>query len=158
VDPTGGDTLDDELLANLSAHLEAVRLIGEDLEIRPPDFVPLQINVTVCIHENFWPEDIRYILEQEFSTGYTPDGRSGLFHPDNWTFGQSLHASEIAGRIHRIAGIRHINSIDLERWNEPTAGPGDQIQVAFNEIIQVKNDPDHLETGFIRFELQGGRA
>ncbi len=158
VDPSGTEEISDDLLARLRSHLEAVRLIGEDLEIRPPDFVPLQIYVTVCIHEDFWPEDIRYILEQEFSTGYTPDGRLGLFHPDNWTFGQSLHASEIAGRIQHISGIKHINSIDLERWNEPTAGPGDKIQVTFNEIIQVKNDPDHLETGFIRFELQGGRA
>lgn len=158
IDPVGTDNIEADLLTRLTAHLEAVRLIGEDLEIRPPDFVPLQIHVTVCVDENFWPEDIRYILEQEFSTGYTPDGRSGFFHPDNMTFGQSLHASEIAGRIHRIAGIKHINSIDLERWNEPTPGPGDKIEVTFNEIIQVKNDPDHLETGFIRFELQGGRA
>ena len=158
VDPVGKDTLDDDLRARLSAHLEAVRLIGEDIEIRPPSFVPLQIYVTVCIDENYWPEDIRFVLEQEFSTGYTPDGRLAFFHPDNWTFGQSLHASEISGRIKRITGIKHINSIDLGRWNEPTPGPGDQIQVQFNEIILVKNDPDHLETGFIRFELQGGRA
>jgi hypothetical protein len=158
VDPAATDTLDAELVARLSAHLEAVRLIGEDLEIRPPDFVPLQIYVTVCVDENFWPEDIRFILEQEFSTGYTPDGRLGFFHPDNWTFGQSLHASEIAGRIQLVTGIKHINAIELQRWNEPTAGPSDMIQVAFNEIIQVKNDPDHLETGSIRFELQGGRS
>lgn len=158
VDPAGKDTLDADLIGRLHTHLEAVRLIGEDLEIRPPDFVPLQIYVTVCLDENYWPEDIRFVLEQEFSTGFTPDGRPGFFHPDNWTFGQPLHASEIAGRIHRLAGIKHINAIDLERWNEPTPGPGDQIAVAFNEIVQVKSDPDHLETGFIRFELQGGRA
>lgn len=158
VDPTSKDTLDPDLLIRLHTHLEAVRLIGEDLEIRPPHFVPLQIHLTVCIHEDYWPEDIRFILEQEFSTGYTPDGRLGFFHPDRWTFGQSLHASEIAGRIGRIAGIKHLNTISLERWNEPTAGPAAKIEVAFNEIIQVKNDPDHLETGFLRFELQGGRA
>lgn len=158
IDPAGGDTLDADLLARLQAHLEAVRLIGEDLEIRPPDFVPLQINITVCLQDDYWPEDIRFVLEQEFSTGYTPDGRTGFFHPDNWTFGQSLHASEISGRIHRIPGIRHINLIELRRWNEPTSGPSDRIAVAFNEIVQVLNDPDHLETGFIRFELQGGRA
>lgn len=158
VDPVGTDVLDPDFIDRLSQHLEAVRLIGEDIEIRPPAFIPLRILVTVCIHEDFWPEDIRYVLEQEFSTGYTPDGRPGFFHPDSWTFGQSLHASEIAGRIHRITGIKHINSIDLDRWNEPTPGPDDRIQVAFNEIIQVKNDPDHLETGSIYFELQGGRA
>lgn len=158
IDPSGKDTLDTDLLARLHAHLEAVRLIGEDLEIRPPHFVPLKIEVTLCVDENYWPEDIRYILEQEFSTGYTPDGRPGFFHPDAWTFGQSLHASEIAGRIHRIPGINVILAIDLDRWNEPTPGPGDVIAVAFNEIVQVKNDPDHLETGFMHIHLQGGRS
>jgi hypothetical protein len=39
----------------------------------------------------YWREDVRFVLEQEFSDSWTSDGRRGFFHPDEWTFGQSLH-------------------------------------------------------------------
>jgi hypothetical protein len=31
------------------------------------------------------------------------------------------------------------------------------VQLRANEIIQVQNDPDHMELGFINFDLRGGR-
>ena len=164
IDPAGTTELSDALATSVAQHLEAVRLIGEDLEIRAPRYVPLYIFVVICLKPDFWPEDVRHVLEQEFSDGYTPDGRTGFFHPDNWTFGQRIRKSEISGRIHRVAGVEHINGIAWGRFNEPTpgmytdpeAGPS-ELFVGADEIIQVHNDPDHLERGFIRFLLQGGR-
>lgn len=164
IDPVGTMELSDSLRAAVALHLEAVRLIGEDLELRAPRYVPLYILVSVCLQPDFWREDVRHILEQEFSGGYTSDGRQGFFHPDNWTFAQRIRKSEIAGRVHQVPGIEHINSIAWGRFNAPTpgmysdpeAGP-DELFVGHDEIIQVRNDPDQLESGFIRFILQGGR-
>ncbi|PSN10931.1 hypothetical protein C7293_26250 [filamentous cyanobacterium CCT1] len=157
IDPVGTTELDDALREKLARHLDAVRLIGEDLEIRPPRFVPLDIRVALCIHPSYWPEDVRFVLEQEFSEGYTPDGRLGFFHPDRWTFGQPLYASQIAGRVQAVPGVEHVISISLRRWNEAT--PGTEVVTALrpNEIIQVRNDPDRMETGAIAFDLRGGR-
>jgi hypothetical protein len=159
IDPVGTTTLSEDLRTRVSTYVDAVRLIGEDLEIRPPRYVPLELLLRLCINAAYWPQDLRYVLEQEFSDGYTPDGRRGFFHPDNWTFGQALHASELAGRIHRIVGIEHIISIVVQRFNEPTPGSPHIpiVEVGPDEIIQVHNDPDHLERGFIEFELKGGR-
>lgn len=164
IDPAGTSELRPELAAAVAQHLEAVRLIGEDLEIRAPRFVPLYLFVLICIDADFWPEDVRHVLEQEFSDGYTPDGRRGFFHPDNWTFGQRIRKSEVAGRIHQVDGIEHIVGIAWGRFNAPTpgvygdvsAGP-EELFVGPDEIIDVHNDPDHVERGFIRFILQGGR-
>ena len=157
IDPAGTTVLGDELRRDVARYLEAVRLIGEDLEIRPPLFVPLEIRVAVCAAPDFWPEDLRFILEQEFSSGYTPDGRKGFFHPDLWTFGQELHASQISGRIQQVEGVEHVISITLNRWNATTP-PGQKItKLRPNEIIRVAGDPDHLELGFIFFEVRGGR-
>jgi hypothetical protein len=157
IDPAGGETLTPELAARVAAHLDAVRLIGEDLEIRPPVFVPLRIVLVVCLADNVWPEDVRFEIEQELSDGWTRDGRRGLFHPDNWTFGQALHESELAGRLERVGGVEHIASIRIWRWNAATPGDGRTIEVGPNEIIQVHNDPDHMELGFIDLDLVGGR-
>ncbi|WP_166359393.1 baseplate J/gp47 family protein [Pseudomonas akapageensis] len=167
IDPAGftalgdasSDALWDELQPRIADHLEAVRLIGEDLELRPPRYVPLEIHVTVCAHEAYWCEDLRFLLEQEFSDTWTSDGRRGFFHPDQWTFGQALHRSVIEGRIHRIAGIKHVVSITIKRFSAPQPGvPGAELlEMGFDEVVLLANDPDHLERGLIRFDVQGGR-
>ena len=157
IDPVRTTELADEVRKNIARHLDVVRLIGEDTEIRPPRFVPLKINVLLCIHSDYWPEDIKDVLEQEFSDGFTPDGRMGFFHPDQWTFGQELRASQIVGRVQSIKGVDHVVSVTLKRWNEVTPGTEGIVEVRANEIIQVKNDPDYMEKGFIFFDVKGGR-
>ncbi|HKC65921.1 MAG TPA: baseplate J/gp47 family protein, partial [Pyrinomonadaceae bacterium] len=157
IDPAGTNVLEEDLRRKIARYLDAVRLIGEDLEIRPPQFVPLEIHVSLCAKPDFWPEDLRSILEQEFSDGWTPDGRMGFFHPDLWTFGQSLMASQITDRVLRVAGVEHIISVTMKRWNYPTSATTEITDVAYNEIIQVLNDPDHMEQGFIDFDVRGGR-
>jgi hypothetical protein len=167
IDPAGfavvGDARSDALWAELSPriadHLEAVRLIGEDLELRPPRNVPLEIHVVVCAAAAYWREDLRFVLEQEFSDRWTADGRRGFFHPDEWSFGQALHRSRIEGRIQRIAGIEHVVRITMQRFSAPQPGrPGAEVlEIGFDEVLLLANDPDHLERGLIRFEIQGGR-
>jgi hypothetical protein len=157
IDPVGTTILSEELRREIAQYLEAVRLIGEDLEIRPPQLVPLKIEVHLCAGVDYWPQDLRSILEQEFSDGYTPDGRPGFFHPDLWTFGQALQASQIIGRVQSVQGVDHVISVTMKRLHGATPLPEEVVEVRANEIISVKNDPDHLETGGIFFEILGGR-
>jgi hypothetical protein len=157
IDPVGGTELEDSLRRDVARYLEAVRLIGEDLEIRAPLFVPLDIRIALCAAPDYWPNDLRSILEQEFSAGFTPDGRMGFFHPDLWTFGQPLHASQILGRIQKVQGVEHVISIALKRWNDLRPAAEEITKLRPNEIIEVMTDPGHMELGFISFEVQGGR-
>jgi hypothetical protein len=157
IDPLGTTVLTETARTDIAAYLNAVRLIGEDLEIRPPLFVPLEIHISLCAGQDYWPEDLKSILEQEFSDGWTPDGRRGFFHPDLWTFGQQLKASQIVGRVLEVEGVEHIISVRIRRWNGPATLLDEVTTVAFNEILQVVNDPDHQESGFIDFDVQGGR-
>ncbi len=157
IDPAGGLTLDTALREKLESHLNAVRLIGEDLELRPPRFVPLEIHVTICVSPDFWPEDLRFLVEQEFSTGYTADGRMAFFHPDAWTFGQPLYASEIYGRLQAIPGVEHVLNLRMKRWNTPFPETSEAIFVRTEEIILVASDPSRMEEGYIDFVFEGGR-
>jgi hypothetical protein len=172
IDPAGTDVLDRDLSRRIADHLEAVRLIGEDLEVRPAQFVPLDIKLRLCAHPHYWPEDLRAALEIEFSTDYMPDGRRAFFHPDLWTFGQPLYASQIVGRALRVTGVERVLSLSMRRWN-PGSGEGliivtlppdalpevlvEKLEVGPFEIVQVDNDPSRLETGRILFEILGGR-
>jgi hypothetical protein len=158
IDPAGGTTFDGALRRRLARHLDAVRLIGEDLELRPPLFVPLEIHVSLCVDPEYWPQDVRFLLEQEFSTGFTPDGRRAFFHPDAWTFGQDLHASQILGRIQALPGVEHVRQLSMKRWNDAAPAQTEVIKVRGNEIVLVNSDPDRMEEGFIDFDLRGGRG
>ena len=155
IDPAGATTLDEATRQRIARHLNAVRLIGEDIEIRLPQFVPLEIHIALCANLDFWPRDLKAILEQEFSDGWTPDGRKGFFHPDLWTFGQSLRSSQIFGRVLAVEGVEHVISLTMKRWNVPVVSS--DITVNSNEIIQVFNDPDQMEKGLITFDVRGGR-
>jgi hypothetical protein len=159
IDPVGTVTLDDALRRDVAAHLESVRLIGEDLELRPPHYVPLDLRINICGGETYWRETLRFELEQEFSDGYTSDGRRGFFHPDEWTFGQAIHRSKIEGRILRVTGVKHVIGITMKRFNDARPSvPGLEIlPIGFDEVVLCANDPDHLERGRILFEVQGGR-
>ncbi|MCK5243483.1 baseplate J/gp47 family protein [bacterium] len=157
IDPIGGYAEREKIRKAVAEALEPVRLIGDDLEVRLPHYVPLDIKVAICIDPDYWIEDIRYLLEQEFSVGYTQDGRKGFFHPDGWTFGQNLLASQILGRVQSVKGIGHVRSLEMKRFNEVTPGKPDRIEVQIHEIIQVENDPDHQEKGVIAFDIKGGR-
>ncbi len=164
VDPVGTNELSYSLWRTVADELNAVRLIGEDIEVRPPQFLPLEIKVVVCVAPGFWWEDVKFVLEQEFSSGYTPDGRRGFFHPDEWTFGRALHASQIIGRALKVQGVEHTVakpsgttpgspdiSVYVKRWNSHAAPKDSLTDIKYNEIIQVMNDPDHQEQGSIRF-------
>lgn len=157
IDPVGTTDLEPSLRKVVADHLESVRLIGEDLEIRPPHYVPLDIALDLCIRTDFWPEDVRFSIEMELSDGFTRDGRKGLFHPDCWTFGQELHASEIIGRVQAVPGVDHVIAVRMRRWDAVTAGSDAVVALRANEIILVENDPDHMERGFIRLTIGGGR-
>jgi hypothetical protein len=172
IDPRGSNILAEPLRQKIAEHLDAVRLIGEDLEVRPATYVPLDIYLHVCAHPDFWPEHLRRALELEFSDGYTADGRTGFFHPDNWTFGQALHASQLIGRALIVPGVGRVLLASIKRLHglsgpslsTVTLAPGavlhpviEQLLVRPFEIVQVANDPSHLETGRLNFEITGGR-
>jgi hypothetical protein len=172
IDPQGTTELPEPLRLQIAAHLDAVRLIGEDLEVRPAGFVPLDIFMRLCAHPDYWPEDLRALLDLEFSDGYTADGRRGFFHPDEWSFGQPLHVSQLIGRALSVQGVGRVLLVSIRRLHA-ISGPSlatitvapedvtlpvpDKLEVRSFEIIQVANDPGLLETGRINFEILGGR-
>ncbi len=173
IDPKGSDTFNDELREQITRHLDAVRLIGEDLEVRGARYVPLDISLRLCIHADFWPEDVEYELQQALSYGYSASGAIGLFHPDNWTFGQTLYASQIIGYALQISGVDRVLQLSIRRWHATTGTFTDSIvlspdelelterkrlEVQAHEIIQLANDPTQLEKGRIQFDIAGGRG
>lgn len=167
VDPVGATTISENLHSEILQHLDSVRLIGDQIIIREPKYVPLEIHVPVCVHQDFWLNDVRYFLEDKFSDGITWDGKKAFFHPDNWSFEDSLEKSKLFDAVQSIEGVDHpiddpnapdgsLDKLTIKRWNVPEGGEKQEIQS--NEIIQVRSNPNQMESGFIYFHLRGGRG
>lgn len=172
IDPVGGGALQPALRSRIAATLDAVRLIGDDVELRAATSVPLDIRLTLCARSGYWIEDLRAELEAAFSDSVLADGSRGLFHPDAWTFGQPLHASQVIGRALAVTGVERVTQLSMRRFNPGSGGGQDVVEIDLAslpmstaqrldfgdfEILVVANDPDHLERGRIAFEILGGR-
>ena len=178
IDPVGGGALTPALRGRIARALDAVRLIGDDIELRAAVPVPLDIHLALCARADVWIEDLRAELEMAFSDADLPAhpplpwGRRGLFHPDDWTFGQPLHASQLIGRALAVAGVERVTQLHMRRLHPGAGGSAAPVVIDLDtlpatteqvlpigdfEILQVAGDPDHLERGRIAFSIAGGR-
>ncbi len=158
IDPMGTTTLSEPLRGSVEQQLDAVHLIGEDVEVRAPEFVPLIIEVAVCISSEYWIDDVSPVIERVFCNSYTEDGELAFFNPDRWTFGQALYASQIEGELAKIHGVEHVISIKMTRWWNQSVTSNEVMLMAPEEIVLVENDPSRMERGSITFTCQGGRG
>ena len=117
VDREGGLGLDDDFETGLAAGIERYRMAGHDLNFNDPVFVSLQLEMQVCVSRDFFRSDVKQALLEILNSGLRPDGRSGQFHPDNFSFGQTLYLSPLLGR--RKTGPRC-----LFRAGHPILPPG----------------------------------
>jgi hypothetical protein len=158
IDPAGTTTLSETLRASVENALDAVHLIGEDIEVRAPQYVPLIITVAICVASDYWIDDVAPVVESAFTNGYTPEGMQAFFNPDRWTFGQALHASQIEGWLKKIEGVEHVIEVHMTRWWDQSVTSNEVITVAPEEIVLVSNDPSRLELGRISFSYEGERG
>jgi hypothetical protein len=122
-------------------------------------FVSLEIEMTVCVKPNYFTSDVKAALLEAFSNRLLPDGRRGLFHPDNFTFGQPVFSSRLYAAAQAVAGV---DSVEITKFQRQGAGDAsapipDKLEMARLEVARLDSDPDFPERGVIKFEMRGGR-
>src|SRR5207247_10986918 len=78
------------------------RRIGHDLEVRQAEFVPLQIELQVCVLPHYLRGHVEAALLDVFSSRALPDGRLGFFHPDKLTFGEGIYLSKLVASAQAV--------------------------------------------------------
>jgi hypothetical protein len=159
VDRTGGAPLDDAFETDLRAFMEPRRLAGHDLEIDRPRMVPLAIDMTVEVHPDYERSRVRAELLLLFSRAEGPDGRRGLFHPDNFTFGQTVYLSPLYAAAQATEGVAGVEITRFERQDAPGSKGLDDGQLTLGrfEIARLDNDPNFPGRGTFTLNLRGGR-
>jgi hypothetical protein len=105
------------------------------------------------------PGDVRQRLLQVFSNHETDviNGERGLFHPDNWSFGQPVLLSHIYEAAMRVDGVSSCTVEQFQRWGKMDNGEIEKgvIEMAYYEIARLDNDPNFPENGKIQFLIGG---
>ena len=158
IDRKGGRPVDTAFAEEMRRFLERFRLAGYDLEVRPPIFVPLKIDMLVCVAPGFFSSDVKRSLLDVFSTRDLPSGARGFFHPDEFTFGTPVYLSKIYQRAMEVNGVASVEVTAFQRFGKL---PNDELQNFVLaptplEIIRLDNDPNFPENGTISFDLHGG--
>jgi hypothetical protein len=164
VDPIGGEALTAETRAGVSAYLQQRKLAGFDIEVGSATYVPLALELRICVRRDFVAADVRSGLLRALSSRTNPDGSLGFFHSDRYTFGDPLVLSRLYAAIEATAGVDSVVITTLSRLHEP-----DPVEVTRQnlfqgflpigevEIVRLDNDPSFPENGRLRLQLIGGR-
>ena len=72
VDRQEGREVDESFAEALQGYLEQYRMADEDVQVDAPRFVPLEVEMVVCVAPDFFCSDVRAALLEVFSNGVRP--------------------------------------------------------------------------------------
>jgi Baseplate J-like protein len=159
VDRSGGVPVSEEFETDMRNHVERYRMAGHDLEVDGPRFVALEIAMHVCVDPAYFRSDVERELIEVLSNRDLADGKRGLFHPDNFTFGQPVYLSAIYAAAHRVAGVESVDVHTFQRLGvaDSTALASGCIDIGRLEIARLDNDRNFAERGVLTISLGGGK-
>lgn len=159
VDRQGGDSLTPDFTDGLQHHLDRYRMAGHDLDFREPIYVPLELALHVCVKPDHFRSDVKRSLGELFSNRVLRNGRRGLFHPDNFSFGQSVYLSRLYAAAHAVPGVQSVQVTAFRRQasKDDLALQEGRIVLGRLEIARLDNDPDYPERGVLNLAVHGGK-
>jgi hypothetical protein len=159
IDPRGTDVVSPATEAQVRNRLARYKLAGYDLETDPPRYVALDLSIVVCAKPDHFRADVHQAVRRALGARRLSDGKLGFFHPDNWTFGQSLHLSELYAAVEAVPGVDSVEVIQFQRYGyEPDGELADgEITAGRLEILRLNHDPSFPENGVLEIEMRGGK-
>ena len=159
VDKVGGETIDEDFKNSLRNDIERYRMAGQDLEVTLPQFVNLEIKMTVCVKPEHFKSEVKKALLQVFSNKISAKGKRGIFHPDNFSFGQPVYLSPIYTAAQQTEGVQSVKITVFQRQGMDDDKPIRDGKLLLNrfEIARLDNDPSFPERGVFKLDMQGGK-
>jgi predicted phage baseplate assembly protein len=161
VDRLGGLEVDDDFKGKMRTHMEQYRMAAQDLEIDKPLYVSLEIEMTVCVKADYFRSDVKTTLLRVFSNRILPDGTRGVFHPDNFSFGQTVYLSPLYAAAMKVEGVAAVRITTFQRQASPDlqklALKAGKLTLARLEIARLDNDPNFPERGVLRLNVEDGK-
>lgn len=158
-DPRGTERIPVERHRQLIDLLNRYRLAGYESYAPAPRYASLDLIVTVCARADAFRGDVKEELLLRLSARTLPDGATGFFHPDRFTFGAPLERSALEAAIQRTHGVAGVVSIRYRHRGvlRDYVEMPDEVTVRPDEIVRANNDPSTPERGSLRVIVEGGK-
>ena len=145
VQRAGDLALDSAFQQELKAFIEPYRLMGCDIEIKNPRYVPLQIKLGIHLKPGASTLIVQRALSQAFSQEILPGGDIGFFYPHRFDFGQSVYQSQVIAHAMAVPGVEWVEVQQFRRVDSHTDVT--EIIIEPREIARLKR---------INFDIEGG--
>jgi hypothetical protein len=159
IDPEAGTDVSTELRQSVRDWVTRFTQAGYDLEISRPIFVPLEIEIEVCVSLEHFRGDVEEALLEALSDQTLPDGTRGFFHPANFTFGQPLYLSRLYAAVEAVEGVDSAVITKFQRFGKSANGELKQGFIPMDrlEIVRLDNDPSFPENGVLQLNMRGAK-
>ena len=158
-DPRGNAPVTESNQIALVELLNRRKLAGYESYAPPPIFVSLDLIITVCAATGWLASDVEAGVLARLADAELPDGTTGFFYADAFTFGTPLYRSALDAAIQSVPGVNGVLDIEYRRRGASDVFQPlpDALPLGTGEILRIENDPDYPERGTLRVIPEGGR-
>lgn len=158
-DPRGTEQITLAQEAELINLLNRYRMAGYEVYAPSPRYVGVDLLIKVCALPDAYRGQVEKVILNALSAAKLPNGKSGFFYFDRFTFGTPLERSALEAAIQGCSGVRGVLSVSYRRRGliPDYIDMPDRIEVSYDEIIRVDNNPDFPEKGSIIISVGGGK-
>jgi predicted phage baseplate assembly protein len=136
--------------------LNRYRLAGYDVEVRAARYVPIDIELQLCVRPGFFRGDVvRAVSEALSGTG---GSGTGLFDASRLSFAQPVYLSRVYEAVEAVVGVDSAEITVFHRHGREPAGELQRgvLEVGAWEVAQLANDPNRMESGTLTITAGGG--
>jgi hypothetical protein len=158
-EPKDTGNLTPALRKELKQNINRYRLAGQDIDLEPPQYLSLEITLTICVDPAYFQSDVEKALSDVLGSRILPDGTKGLFYPDNFTFGQTVYLSPIYAAARKVAGVQSVIATVFEPQGVPSSTylAKGEIPLGPFQIARLDNDPSLPDHGQLTLIMEGGK-
>ena len=158
-EPASGGDLTTALRTSLMRYVNRYRLAGQDIKIEGPDYVSLEIKLTVCVDPSYFQSDVELSLRTVLGSGTLPDGQPAFFAPGRFVLGQTVYLSPIYRAARSVAGVLTVTAEEFQPQGTSTKAylHRGAIPIGAAQVARMDNDPSLPDHGQLTLVLQGGK-
>jgi hypothetical protein len=140
VQRTGGFETDAAFLEELEAKLDARRILGTDVTLHPPNYVPLWISLTITVQPSYASNAVRREVAH---------AAEELYFPGRLSFGESVYLSPLVARAIEVAGVGDVKVDAFHCFGRQPRGEieAGRIEMGPTEIARIDNRANAASRG-----------
>jgi hypothetical protein len=158
-EPENAGNLTPALQKSLTRLVNRYRLAGQDVQLESPQYVPLEIELTVCVDPAYFQADVKQALLAALGCQLQANGQPGYFSADSFSFGETVYLSPIYAAAREIAGVTSVSASVFQPQGVATKSylRRGEIPLGPLQIAQMDNDPSYPNRGQLTLVMQGGK-